>query len=183
MTVAITALLGLSLSAPLLASAPSDSTVLDDTAEDLEWSDGSFYLTTGASPGSTFHIDGFNPLIRYDAELGLRWSKGNTSVAIGANPAILQRLEAPRPGGGLHGVVTVGYEPFYVRGGIGVLAGIPGTVNDRDVRSSLSCLAGFGLESDGEYVRGRIGLDYVANYDKAGRMNSSVFLVLGLRFG
>jgi hypothetical protein len=183
MTLGITAPLGLLLSAPLLAHTPSETTLVEDTTEDLEWSDGHFYLTTGASPGSTFHLDGFNPLIRYDAELGMRWSKDKTSVSIGANPWILQRLEAPKAGGGLHGVVTVGYEPFYVRGGIGVLAGVPGSVDDRDVRSSLSALAGFGLESRGEHVRGRIGIDYLANYDKSGRVNNSVFLVLGLRFG
>ena len=79
--------------------------------------------------------------------------------------------------------MTLGRGPFYARGGIGVLAGIPGSLDDRDVRSSVSGLVGVGLESRGEHVRGRVGIDYLANYDKGGRVNNSVFLVLAIRFG
>jgi hypothetical protein len=44
-------------------------------------------------------------------------------------------------------------------------------------------MGGLGLESRGDQVRGRIGVDYVATYDKGGRINNSVFLVLAIRFG
>ena len=162
------------------ASADTAPTV---TEERTPWDDDGFYFVLGAAPGSTFHIDGFNPLVRYDAELGMRWTRRKTALSVGAQPWILQRLEARGAGGGLHGVVTLQQGPFYVRSGLGVVAGIPGSPDDRDSRAAMSFLAGVGLESQGDEVRGRIGFDYAASYDKAGRMNGTVFLTLAIRFG
>ncbi len=177
--------MGLILSAPLLASDPSE-VALEDTATqpaELEWIDEGFYLNLGTAPGAAFRLDGFNPMIRYDAELGMRWSRGRTSASFGANPWILQRLEAKGATGGLLGVVSVKHRNVYTRAGAGVLIGPPGSVDDRDVRASVAGLVGFGLESRGKDVRGRFGIDYIASYDKAGRVNNTVFLVLAIRFG
>ncbi len=149
----------------------------------LQWSDGTFYFVMGVAPGATFHLDGFNALVRYDAQLGMRWHRGKAHISVGAEPWILQRLEAPGAGGGLHGVVTAGRGPVYARLGAGVLAGIAGSKDDRDARASLSALGGIGLESNGEHVRGRIGVDYTLTVDESGRVNNTVFLALRIRFG
>lgn len=179
--------MGLILSAPLAAAAPSaDIATLEASAAnppELRWTEEGFYLNLGASPGAAFRLDGFNPMIRYDAELGIRWTRGRSSVSFGANPWVLQRLEAPGATGGLLGVVSLRHRNLYTRAGAGVLIGPPGSLDDRDVRSAVAGMVGFGLESRGEHVRGRFGFDYVASYDKAGRVNNSVFFVLALRFG
>ncbi len=148
-----------------------------------QWSDGEFFFALGAAPGATFHLGGFNALVRYDAQLGMRWYRGRTSLSVGAEPWILQRLEARGAGGGLQGVLTASQGPAFARLGVGVLTGIAGTPDDRDTRASLSALAGVGLESRGKHVRGRVGLDYVFTVDERGRASNTVFLALGLRFG
>ncbi len=179
--------MGLLLAAPLASVAPSAEVApLKDSPTPppkLEWIEDGFYLNLGASPGASFRLDGFNPIIRYDAEIGMRWTRGRSSVSFGANPWVLQRLEAKGGTGGLLGVVSLRHRNIYARTGAGVLLGPPGSLDDRDVRSSVAGLVGLGLESRGEHVRGRFGFDYVASYDKAGRVNNTVFLVLALRFG
>jgi hypothetical protein len=172
------------LTAVALSLAPSPSA---DTALEAEsqhrWEDDGFYFGMGVAPATTLRVDGFNPMIRYDVELGMRWTKGRSALSVGAQPWLLQRLEAPGVGGGLHGVLTGQYGPVYARTGLGVLAGVPRSASDRDSRTALSWMGGLGLESRGDQVRGRIGVDYVATYDKGGRINNSVFLVLAIRFG
>lgn len=179
--------MGLLLAAPLASVAPStEIAALEDTAAQppkLEWIEDGFYLNLGASPGAAFRLDGFNPMIRYDAEIGMRWTRGRSSVSFGANPWVLQRLEAKGGTGGLLGVVSLRHRNIYARTGAGVVVGPPGSLDDRDIRASVAGLVGLGLESRGEHVRGRFGFDYVASYDKAGRVNNTVFLVLALRFG
>ncbi len=164
----------------LAYSGPSEPDALEPPG--LEWQDDGFYLLTGVAPGSTVHLDGFNPLVRYDSELGMRWTRGHAGLSVGADGALFHYLEAKRVGGGLHGVITVGHKHVFARAGIGVVAGVPGSHDDRDSRSAISGLVGFGLEG-GDEVHGRIGLDYQVALDKTGRVNNTFFLALRIRFG
>ncbi len=177
--------MALAVATPLASDAPPpapDASVED--APELEWSEEGFYLMTGVAPGSGFGPRGFNPMIRYSVQLGMRWERKDTRLSVGAEGWVLQVLEAKGVGGGVHGVVSLSGDHAYARAGLGVVAGIPGSHNDRDSRSALSALAGIGLEGgDFDEVRGRIGVDYNLSVDKEGRVNNAVFLVLRIRFG
>jgi hypothetical protein len=136
----------------------------------------------GVAPASTLHIDGFNPGIRYDSEIGMAWSRGRFMVTVGADGKIHQVLGRGKPGGGLDGVITTIYGPVYARVGAGVAAGIPASVDPNDTRPAMGGFVGVGLQG-GRNVKGRIGIDYDVRLDTSLQVNQTVLLTLRFVFG
>jgi hypothetical protein len=150
--------------------------------ENPGWTYGGFYVVTGVAPGTTMHLGGINPMLRYDAELGMEWTREKWAISFGAEPWLLQYYERRKVGGGLMGVITVSRRPVYVRFGAGSLTGIPASPDDDDYRPAVGGLAGIGLQGGGANVTGRFGVDYHIALDKSGRLTNTVMLTMRLKF-
>ncbi len=178
-----------------LALAPSAEATLSADARDCaancsvaeprrpDWHYEGIYFAAGVAPGTTVHLDGINPMMRFDSEIGMHWRRNKWEVAFGADAWLLKYFERKKVGGGLHGVVTVSRRPVYVRAGAGSLIGVPGSPIDRDVRPAVGGLVGFGLEGGPPQYDGRFGFDYHASVDKAGRLNNTFLLTMRFKFG
>lgn len=164
--------------APL--GAPASQTT--DVEPPPEWDYDGVYMLVGVAPGTTVHLNGINPMLRFDTEIGMEWRRDKWAAGFGADAWMLKYLERKKVGGGLHGVVTVTRRPVYVRAGVGALTGIPGTPDDSVFRPAVGGLVGFGLEGGGSHVTGRFGFDYHASLDKAGRVNNTFLFAIRLKF-
>ena len=147
------------------------------------WSYEGVYFALGASPASTLHIDGFNPGVRYDSEIGLHWRRGKTDVMFGGEFKIHQVLGRKKPGYGYDGVFTLSHGRVFGRVGAGVVTGIPGSRDPNDVRPAMGGLVGFGVQGGGDHVLGRMGLEYDVRMDTDLRVNQTILLTLRLVFG
>jgi hypothetical protein len=147
------------------------------------WTSEGLYSAMGLAPAATLYVDGFNPALRYDFELGMHWVRGRTAVFVGADARLFQVFGRKKPGGGVDGMLTLSHGPLYGRIGAGVMAGIPGSRDVRDAPPSVGGLVGAGLQARGIKLVGRIGVDYDVRLDTTGRMNQTVMLTLRFVFG
>lgn len=175
---ATTFLLCLAADLPPTASAPAEL----HTSIREPWSRGVDF-GFGLAPGAVVHRDGFAPLLRYDVELGLRWTSGRRRISVGADAKLVQVFDRKRVGGGVDAMLTAGWGPAYVRGGLGVMTGLPATRVLGDARPAIGGLVGIGLASYRDHFGGRIGVDYDLRLDSAGRPIQSVFISLRFEFG
>src|SRR5690606_8644987 len=146
------------------SSPPSDPSVRTQSSLDhpvgtepprARWSSEGIYSAMGLAPASTLHVDGFNPALRYDFELGMHWVRGRSAVFVGADARILQYFGRNRPGGGVDGVLTVSRGPVYGRLGAGVVTGVPSTRDVHDAPPAIGGLVGFGLQGRAKSLGGR----------------------------
>lgn len=168
-----------------LLATGDDPVALETSAEELRpsWSSEGLYFITGFAPASTLYIDGFNPGLRYDFELGMHWTRRRTAVFVGAEGHVLQYFGRKAAGGGADGVLTVSQGPAYARVGAGVMTGIPGSRDVQDFHPAMGGLAGIGLQGRAGDLVGRIGVDYDVRMDTTGRVNQTVLLSLRFVFG
>lgn len=148
-----------------------------------QWDSQGAYFIMGLAPASTLYIDGFNPSLRYDWEIGMHWTRRRTAVFVGAEARVQQVFGRKAPGGGVDGVLTVSQGPVYGRVGAGVVTGIPSTRDPYDAPPAMGGLVGLGLQGRAGALVGRIGIDYDARIDTQGRMNQTVLLTLRFVFG
>lgn len=147
------------------------------------WKYDGVYMLLGVAPGSTVHLDGINPMLRFDTEIGMQWERRKWAVGFGVDAWLVKYYERKKVGGGLHAVATVSRRPVYARLGVGTLSGVPATPNDNVFRPAIGALAGFGLEGGSSDITGRFGLDYHLSLDKAGRLNNTFLVSVRLKFG
>jgi hypothetical protein len=141
------------------------------------------YFTMGLAPATTLYRNGFAPALRYDAETGFMWTRRHTRLSVGADAHLLQYFGRKKPAGGVDAVLTMSWRQVYVRGGLGVMAGMPATRDLRDTRPAVGGVVGIGLQTWRENVGGRIGVDYDFRVDTAGRPIQTVLLTLRIAFG
>lgn len=147
------------------------------------WKYDGVYMLVGVAPGSTVHLVGINPMLRFDTEIGMQWERKKWGVGFGVDAWLLKYYERKKVGGGLHAVATVSRRPVYARFGLGTLTGVPATTNDHVFRPAVGALAGFGLEGGSSDITGRFGFDYHLSLDKAGRLNNTFLVSVRLKFG
>jgi hypothetical protein len=163
---------------------PDHTTVRTGTTPPpLRWSSEGVYAALGVAPATTFYVQGFNPALRYDYELGMHWVRGRTAVFVGADAHLLQYFGRKKPGGGVDGVLTLSRGPVYGRVGAGVMAGIPRGPDLADASPSLGGVVGLGLQGRAGNLVGRVGVDYDVRVDAFGQVNQTVLLTLRFVFG
>jgi len=141
------------------------------------------YFTMGLAPATTMYKNGFAPALRYDAETGFMWTRRHVRLSIGADAHILQYFGRKRPAGGVDAMLTMSWRAVYVRGGLGVMAGMPATRNLNDARPAVGGVIGIGLQTWRSNLGGRIGVDYDFRVDTMGRPIQTVLLTLRIAFG
>jgi len=141
------------------------------------------YFGFGVAPSVTLFRDGFAPGLRYDLETGFSWERRRLRILVGAEGHLQQFFGRKKVGGGVDGVVTLGWHWAYVRAGLGTVAGIPATRDLDDARPAVGGIVGIGLQTHDDHVAGRIGVDYDLRIDTLGRPIQTVLLVLRVSFG
>jgi hypothetical protein len=149
----------------------------------LRWSSQGVYSAFGLAPAATFYVEGFNPALRYDFELGMHWVRGRTALFVGADGHIVQYFGRKAPGGGADGVLTLSQGPLYARLGAGVMAGIPRGRDLDDAPPAIGGVMGLGLQGRAGSLVGRVGVDYDVRVDAFGQVNQTVLLTLRFVFG
>lgn len=165
----------------MLAAPPETATT--PTVVERESFDRSGYFTMGLAPAMTLYRDGFAPALRYDAETGFAWTRRHVRLTVGADAHILQYFGRKKPAGGVDAMISASYRWVYVRGGLGVMAGLPATRVLHDARPAVGGVVGVGLQTWGDHVGGRIGVDYDLRVDTAGRPIQTFLLSLRIMFG
>lgn len=160
----------------------SPTITLDGTVDIVKFERGG-YFSMGVAPATTFHFDGFSPGLRYDVETGFMWTRRHVRLSVGADAHLLQYYGRKRPAGGVDAMITASYRMFYVRGGLGTMANLPATRDIHRSRAAVGGVVGVGLQTWGDHVGGRIGVDYDFRVDTDGRPIQSVFLTLRVMFG
>lgn len=148
-----------------------------------EWDDAYFML--GVAPAATFGSLAMHPHLRYDAELGMTWAHTQRarSVSVGVDGHIFHLFDRSRPGGGADVVVSSSWGAFYVRGGLGVLGGLPYGPDPTATRPAVGGVVGMGLQvSDGDWG-GRVGLDYDLRVDRGLALTHTVLLSARFMWG
>jgi hypothetical protein len=163
----------LTASLVLLALAEPPSSIAD-TVEKAPLFERGGYWTMGLAPATTLYRNGFAPALRYDAETGFMWTRRHTRLSVGADAHLLQYFGRKKPAGGVDAVLTMSWRQVYVRGGLGVMAGMPATRDLRDARPAVGGVVGIGLQTWRGNVGGRIGVDYDFRVDTAGRLIQTV---------
>jgi hypothetical protein len=141
------------------------------------------YFTMGTAPAATLYRDGFAPALRFDVETGFSWTRRHVRLTVGADAHLLQYFGRKRPAGGLDAMITGSYRMVYLRGGLGVMAGMPATRALDDARPAIGGVVGVGLQTFGDHIGGRIGVDYDLRLDTAGRPIQTFMLSLRVMFG
>ena len=168
-----------------LAAAPESATdsASPGAAPEPERFERGGYFAMGTAPAMTLYRDGFAPALRYDVETGFSWTRRHVRLTIGADAHLLQYFGRKRPAGGLDAMITGSYRMVYVRGGLGVMAGMPATRVLDDARPAVGGVVGIGLQTFGDHIGGRIGVDYDLRVDTAGRPVQTFMLSLRGMFG
>lgn len=168
----------------LSLTAPSDAaTITLDGTVTVEKFERSGYFNMGLAPSTTFRFDGFAPGQRYDVETGFQWKRRHVRLSVGAEAHLLHFYGRRKPAGGVDAMITASYRMLYIRGGLGTMANLPAT---RDLDRGLPAVGGVigvGLQTWGDHVGGRIGVDYDFRVDTAGRPIQTVLLSLRIMFG
>lgn len=164
----------------LLAFAAPPTT---DTPEPEPMFERGGYFTMGLAPATTLYKNGFAPALRYDAETGFAWTRRHVRLSVGADAHILQYFGRKKPAFGVDAVLTMSWRSIYVRGGLGVMAGMPATRDLRDARPAVGGVVGIGLQTWRRNLGGRIGVDYDFRVDTMGRPIQTVLLTLRIAFG
>lgn len=147
----------------------------------LHWD--SAYFTMGVAPAIALHQTGFHPHLRYDVELGMVWEHRRSSVAVGVDGHISHFFHRKSPGGGADVVLTGAYGPVYLRGGVGVLTGIPRSADLYDFRPAAGGVVGIGLQGGKEDFIGRVGVDYDVRFDDSFGVTHTVMVVAKFAWG
>jgi hypothetical protein len=152
-----------------------------DEPKGLVWD--SVYFTMGVAPAVTLHPTGFHPHLRYNAELGMVWQQKRSSVAVGVDGHVSHFFHRKSPGGGADVVITGGQGPVYLRGGLGVVTGIPRSRDLYDFRPAVGGVVGIGLQGGREDFIGRVGVDYDVRFDDSFGTTHTVLLVARFAWG
>jgi len=164
----------------VLFLAPESTTT---TAIEPEPFERSGYFLMGTAPAATLYHNGFAPGLRFDVEAGFSWTRRHVRLTVGADAHLLRYFGRKRPAAGLDAMITASYRMVYVRGGLGVMAGLPATRALDDARPAIGGVVGIGLQTFRNHVGGRIGADYDLRLDTAGRPIQTFMLSLRLMFG
>jgi hypothetical protein len=170
------------LTASLVLLALSEPPTIDTTEREPFFDRGA-YFTMGLAPATTMYRNGFAPALRYDAETGFMWTRRHVRLSVGADAHLLQYFGRKKPAFGVDAVVTMAWRQLYVRGGLGVMTGMPATRDLHDTLPAVGGVVGIGLQTWRGDVGGRIGVDYDFRVDTAGRPIQTVLLTLRIAFG
>lgn len=167
----------------MLAAPETQPTVTLDGVIEIDTFRRGGYANFGVAPAVTLRMDGFSPGLRYDFETGFMWTRRHTRVSVGAEAHILHYYGRKRPAGGVDAVITGSWRMFYIRGGLGTMANMPATRDLDRYRATVGGVIGAGVQTWGDHVGGRLGVDYDFRVDTEGQRIQSVLLTLRVMFG
>src|SRR5690606_8645074 len=104
-------------------------------------------------------------------------------VTVGVDAQIFHLFDRKRPGGGVDVVVSGQMGPVYLRGGLGVLGGLPYGPDPAATRPAFGGLVGIGLQAGDHDLSGRIGIDYDLRVDRGLGMIHTVLLSVRFAWG
>lgn len=147
------------------------------------WAEDGGYFMLGLAPAASFVPGAFHPQLRYDMETGMifRHARKDRSVTVGVDAQLFNLFDRRRPGGGVDVVVSGQMGPVYLRGGLGVLGGLPYGPDSHATRPAVGGLVGIGLQAGSGDLSGRIGVDYDLRVDRGLGLIHTV--LLSVRFG
>ncbi len=166
----------------LTFASPTETTTIDAAPKRESFERGG-YFTMGVAPAATMYRNGFAPALRYDVESGFSWTRRHVRLTVGADAHLLQYFGRKKLAGGVDAMLTTSYRMVYVRAGLGVMAGMPATRVLDDALPAIGGVVGIGLQTWGDHVGGRIGVDYDFRVDTAGRPIQTFLLSLRITFG
>ncbi len=149
------------------------------------WMRDGAYFMMGMAPAATFVPGSFHPQLRYDLEAGFSWQhpKKMRMVAVGVDGHIFHLFDRKRPGGGADVVLSGAVGPVYMRGGLGVLGGLPYGLDPSQTRPAVGGLVGVGLQLRGPETGGRVGVDYDLRVDRQLGVMHTVLLSVRFAWG